>query len=83
MVNVVMVPLDGSEFGEQALPMAAHVATDMHAGIELVRVVEVPPPYLPRGSRRSIPGSTRHSGRSGSATSSSWPSSCGAGCRSR
>jgi nucleotide-binding universal stress UspA family protein len=50
MVTVVMVPLDGSEFGEQALPMAAHVATEMHAGIELVHVVEVPPPYLTQGA---------------------------------
>lgn len=50
MVNVVMVPLDGSEFGEQALPIAAHVATDMHADIELVHVVEALPPYLTQGA---------------------------------
>lgn len=56
MVNVVMVPLDGSEFGDEVIPMAAHVATDMHAEVELVHVVEALPPYLTQGAPVLDPG---------------------------
>jgi nucleotide-binding universal stress UspA family protein len=47
MVKHVLVPLDGSGFGEQALPAAIAVAEKSRATIELVHVYDpVPPPYV-------------------------------------
>lgn len=50
MLKLIIVPLDGSDFGEQALPMAAHIAEREHAEIELVHVYEWLPPYLVSGA---------------------------------
>jgi nucleotide-binding universal stress UspA family protein len=38
----ILVPLDGSEFGEVGLPAAIQLATLLNAEIELLRAVEVP-----------------------------------------
>jgi nucleotide-binding universal stress UspA family protein len=47
MMKLVLVPVDGSGFGEQALPAAIAIAEKTHATIELVHVYEpVPPPYV-------------------------------------
>ena len=47
MVKLVLVPLDGSGFGEQALPAAIAIAEKSHATLEPVHVYEpVPPPYV-------------------------------------
>jgi nucleotide-binding universal stress UspA family protein len=42
MFREVMVPLDGSELAEQALPEATYLASVAHGTLHLVRVVEVP-----------------------------------------
>jgi nucleotide-binding universal stress UspA family protein len=50
MLKLILVPLDGSDFGEQALPMAVHIAERERAQIELVHVYESIPPYLVQGA---------------------------------
>lgn len=50
MTQLIIVPLDGSEFGEQAIPIALHVAADMNAEVELVHVYEAVPPYYTQGA---------------------------------
>jgi nucleotide-binding universal stress UspA family protein len=42
MYSQIMVPLDGSEFAEQALPHAEYLAKTSGATLHLVRVVEPP-----------------------------------------
>ena len=37
----VVVPLDGSELAEQALPVAAEVATDLGVPVHLMRVLDI------------------------------------------
>lgn len=41
-IRRVLVPLDGSQTGEQALPLARYVAERVGAGLDLVRVVSIP-----------------------------------------
>lgn len=38
MYRTILVPLDGSVFGEQVLPVAAHIARRTHATLQLVHV---------------------------------------------
>lgn len=40
--NRILVPLDGSPFGEEALPPALAIAQALHAAVTLVRVAPVP-----------------------------------------
>jgi nucleotide-binding universal stress UspA family protein/uncharacterized protein (DUF302 family) len=51
MFTQIMVPLDGTELAEQALPCGQRLAEAMGATLHLVRVVEPPPPparlYVP------------------------------------
>jgi nucleotide-binding universal stress UspA family protein len=42
MFDNIMVPLDGSELAERALPYARHLASATHATLHLVRVVDLP-----------------------------------------
>src|SRR5690348_13910483 len=42
MFQHIMVPLDGSELAERALPAAQHLAASSNATLHLVRVVELP-----------------------------------------
>lgn len=44
MHKAIMVPLDGSRFGEEALPIAVRLAKDLDRSIELVSVFEDEPP---------------------------------------
>jgi nucleotide-binding universal stress UspA family protein len=50
MLKLILVPLDGSAFGEQALPTAMRIAERERAEIELVNVYEPTPPYLVQGA---------------------------------
>lgn len=50
MLTLVVVPLDGSAFGEQALPTALRIAEREHAELELVHVFERIPPYRVQGA---------------------------------
>jgi nucleotide-binding universal stress UspA family protein len=50
MLKLIIVPLDGSEFGEQAIPIALHVAAGISAEVELVHVYEAVPPYYTQGA---------------------------------
>jgi nucleotide-binding universal stress UspA family protein len=50
MLRLVVVPLDGSSFGEQALPLAIRLAERHRAELELVHVYEALPPYLVQGA---------------------------------
>lgn len=43
MFDRIMVPLDGSELAERALPYARELAVATHAMLHLVRVVDLPP----------------------------------------
>ncbi len=52
MYRSIMVPLDGSPFGEQALPLALSLARRAGASLEVVRVHEVPAPLF----SQPIPG---------------------------
>jgi nucleotide-binding universal stress UspA family protein len=49
-LNLVLVPLDGSPFGEQALPIAMRIAEREHAEIELVHVYERMAAYMVQGA---------------------------------
>jgi nucleotide-binding universal stress UspA family protein len=44
--RTILVPLDGSQFSEQALPTAMHLAAGAGAALLLVRVHQVPPQHL-------------------------------------
>jgi nucleotide-binding universal stress UspA family protein len=44
MFRNLLVPLDGSEFAEQALPLAVSIARQSGATLHLMRVVPMPPP---------------------------------------
>jgi nucleotide-binding universal stress UspA family protein len=44
-INRVLVPLDGSELSEQALPLAQSLARALRAQIELVHILEEPVAY--------------------------------------
>ncbi|HEX7981623.1 MAG TPA: universal stress protein [Gemmatimonadaceae bacterium] len=46
MYRTILVPLDGSQFAEQALPIAMHLAAGAKARLLLVRVHQVPPKHL-------------------------------------
>ena len=50
MQRCIVVPLDGSRFGEQVLPLAVELAKRQHADLELVHVFEALPPYLVQGA---------------------------------
>ena len=50
MLKRIVVPLDGSPFAEQALPLAIHLAERQRADLELVNVFEVYPPYMVQGA---------------------------------
>jgi nucleotide-binding universal stress UspA family protein len=50
MLKLIVVPLDGSEFGEQALPLAILVAERQRATIELVHVYETLLPFHTQGA---------------------------------
>lgn len=50
MLTLVIVPLDGSPFGEQALPTALRIAEREHAELELVHAYESVPPYRVQGA---------------------------------
>jgi nucleotide-binding universal stress UspA family protein len=52
MIRSVLVPLDGSDFAEQALPLAATIARACRAKVRLVTVHEPPPPSLAADSAR-------------------------------
>src|SRR5690348_895140 len=50
MLRRIVVPLDGSRFGEQVLPLATELAERHRAELELVHVFEALAPYLVRGA---------------------------------
>jgi nucleotide-binding universal stress UspA family protein len=50
MLKHILVPLDGSDFGEQALPMALRIAERDHAVLELVHVYEYLVPFQTQGA---------------------------------
>ncbi|HEX5830908.1 MAG TPA: universal stress protein [Gemmatimonadaceae bacterium] len=50
MLKLIVVPLDGSGFGEQAIPTAIRLAERERAEVELVHVHETLPPYLVQGA---------------------------------
>jgi nucleotide-binding universal stress UspA family protein len=50
MLKRILVPLDGSDFGEQALPMALRIAERDHAALELVHVYEYLAPFNTQGA---------------------------------
>src|SRR5689334_5506629 len=50
MQRRIVVPLDGSPFGEQALPLAVELAKQQRADLELVHVLDALPPYLVQGA---------------------------------
>lgn len=47
MFNRILVPLDGSDLAEAALPSAEELARKFHSRIVLMQVVDFPPPTLP------------------------------------
>jgi nucleotide-binding universal stress UspA family protein len=50
MLRSILVPLDGSAFGEQALPVALRIAERLQARIDLVLVHDAVPPYGAQGA---------------------------------
>lgn len=56
MLRLILVPLDGSAFGELALPVALRVAERQRAELELVHVYEETAPYLVQGAPPLDPG---------------------------
>ena len=56
MLRLILVPLDGSAFGELALPLALRIAERHRAQLELVHVYEALPPYLVQGAPPIDPG---------------------------
>ena len=51
-IRSVVVPLDGSRFAEQALPLAAAIARGARAKLRLVLVHRLPPPPGDRGGAK-------------------------------
>lgn len=49
MFTEILVPLDGSELAEQALPHAQRLATAMDATLHLAAVIELPAPVRTQG----------------------------------
>ena len=56
MLRRIVVPLDGSSFSEQVLPLAVRLAERHHAQLELVHVFEALAPYLVQGAPPIDPG---------------------------
>jgi nucleotide-binding universal stress UspA family protein len=56
MLRLILIPLDGSAFGELALPLALPIAERQRAELELVHVYESIPPYLVQGAPPLDPG---------------------------
>lgn len=54
MPDQIVVPLDGSSFGEHALPVALEVADRSGARLELVRVVELPEDLVSTPDRQGV-----------------------------
>jgi len=50
MLRLIVVPLDGSPFGEQALPLAIRIAERQRAELELVHVYETIMPFAVQGA---------------------------------
>lgn len=50
MLRRIVVPLDGSPFGEQALPLAVQLAERHHADLEVVHVFEALAPFMVQGA---------------------------------
>ena len=50
MMRLILVPLDGSDFGEHALPAARRLAEREHAELEVVHVAEVFAPSRTQGA---------------------------------
>lgn len=50
MLRLIVVPVDGSSFGEQAIPLAIRIAERQRAELEIVHVYEALPPYLVQGA---------------------------------
>jgi nucleotide-binding universal stress UspA family protein len=50
MLRLIVVPLDGSSFGEQPLPLAIRIAERQRAELELVHVYEMIMPYSAQGA---------------------------------
>jgi nucleotide-binding universal stress UspA family protein len=50
MMRLILVPLDGSDFGEHAIPVAQRLAERESAELELVHVAEVLAPYQTQGA---------------------------------
>jgi nucleotide-binding universal stress UspA family protein len=59
MLRLILVPLDGSAFGELALPLALSIAERQRAELELVHVFEETPPSLVQGAPALDPGLDR------------------------
>src|SRR5262249_22014815 len=55
MFRRIMVPLDGSELAERALPLAGQIAKAMGATVYLVRAVETPAMWLAGPSPVYVP----------------------------
>ncbi len=51
----IMVPLDGSEYGDRALPLAAELAKEWDAKVYLTQVVPDPYPSGPNGAHGMMP----------------------------
>ena len=58
MFHQIMVPLDGSELAERALPCAERLGVATGAGLHLVHVVELAPPLAGPFAPAYLPGST-------------------------
>ncbi|MDB4877368.1 MAG: UspA domain protein [Gemmatimonadetes bacterium] len=50
MLRLIVVPLDGSPFGEQPLQLAIRIAERQRAEVELVHVHKAIPPYMVQGA---------------------------------
>ena len=50
MLRLIVIPLDGSPFSEQALPLATRIAERQRAELELVHAYETIVPYLTQGA---------------------------------
>ena len=61
MFRTILVPLDGSEFGEQALPAAVALARKANAELRLVHVV--PPRHAPDARSEAAKYLKAHAGR--------------------
>lgn len=51
MYRIIMVPLDGSAFGEYALPLALSIARRVSAAVQLVHVHTPPPAHGPKSQQ--------------------------------